>query len=154
VAPRREPRHSLLSSSPPASTGTRAGAAVLALLLLVVLSLAAWLTPATAGFGTHRQLGLPPCTWARAFGRPCVTCGMTTSFSHAANLDVRASVLTQPMGFVLALLAATLVWPLLHVATTGSNVGTLILKCANGKSGVLLVVLLLAAWAYKVVTWG
>ena len=47
-----------------------------------LLAVAAWLEPSPTGIGTHQQLGLPPCTFWMLFGRPCPTCGMTTSWAH------------------------------------------------------------------------
>ncbi|HEV3338930.1 MAG TPA: DUF2752 domain-containing protein [Pirellulales bacterium] len=47
--------------------------------------MAAWLRPDPNGFGTHRQLGLPPCTFVWLFGVRCPSCGMTTSWSHAVR---------------------------------------------------------------------
>ncbi len=49
---------------------------------LILLSLAVWLTPSPQGFGTHQQLGLPPCTIQFWFGIPCPSCGGTTAFAH------------------------------------------------------------------------
>jgi hypothetical protein len=46
-----------------------------------LLAVAAALKPDPGGHGTHRQLGLPPCTFLVLFGRPCPSCGMTTSWS-------------------------------------------------------------------------
>lgn len=150
-APARPP--SGFAAAAPASTGTRIWTGLFALAILVVLCLSAWLSPTPAGYGTHEQLGLRPCTWAQAFGRPCATCGMTTSFAHAANLDFRSSFTTQPMGMLLAVFAATLVWPLGYIFATGSKVGTIVVRAANGKTAVVFTVLMLLAWAYKVVTW-
>jgi hypothetical protein len=53
----------------------------LALGLLAPLGVAAVLTPEPSGHGTHQQLGLPPCTFSVLFGRPCPSCGMTTSWA-------------------------------------------------------------------------
>jgi len=39
-------------------------------------------TPDPAGFGTHQQWGLPPCSFRVMFGIPCPSCGGTTSFAH------------------------------------------------------------------------
>jgi hypothetical protein len=36
--------------------------------LLAMLAAAAWLQPDPRGFGTHQQLGLPPCTFQALFG--------------------------------------------------------------------------------------
>lgn len=51
----------------------------------VVVALSAWLTPSTLGFGTHQQLGLPPCTFEAMTTVPCPGCGLTTSFAHMAH---------------------------------------------------------------------
>lgn len=51
------------------------------LALLALLGIAACLRPDPSGRGTHQQLGLPPCTFAFLVGRPCPSCGMTTSWS-------------------------------------------------------------------------
>jgi hypothetical protein len=39
---------------------------------------------------THRQLGLPECTFKHYTGLPCPSCGMTTSFALAVRGDPRA----------------------------------------------------------------
>jgi Protein of unknown function (DUF2752) len=49
---------------------------------LTLLLLALWLQPNPNGFGTHQQLGLPPCTFQFWFDIPCPSCGGTTAFAH------------------------------------------------------------------------
>lgn len=41
--------------------------------------------------GTHRQLGLQPCTLLSTVGFPCPTCGMTTSISLVTHADLVAA---------------------------------------------------------------
>ena len=53
--------------------------------LLAPLTTAACLRPDPAGLGTHRQLGLPPCTFVYLFETRCPSCGMTTAWSHAVR---------------------------------------------------------------------
>jgi hypothetical protein len=53
------------------------GGAILATLLFTAFMLA----PERRGFGTHRQLGLPPCTLVQTIGMRCPSCGMTTSWA-------------------------------------------------------------------------
>jgi hypothetical protein len=50
--------------------------------LIVLLVVARSLEPSREGFGTHQQLGLPPCTFTALFHMRCPSCGMTTSWSH------------------------------------------------------------------------
>ncbi|MFN7172117.1 MAG: DUF2752 domain-containing protein [Fimbriimonadaceae bacterium] len=59
------------------------------------------LRPSAEGFGTHRQLGLPPCGSIVMFGRPCPTCGMTTSISSLLKFDLTASLSAHPMGWMI-----------------------------------------------------
>lgn len=83
-------------------------------LLLALLGLAAFLTPDASGYGTHRQLGLPPCTFRSIFRMHCPTCGMTTSWSHLMRGNLGASVRANAGGTCLALLtAAGGVWAIL-----------------------------------------
>src|SRR5581483_2789888 len=71
-----------------------------------VLAVAHSLHPSERGFGTHEQLGLPPCIFLQLTGIPCPSCGLTTSFAHAAHLHWLASFTTQPFGFVAFCLTA------------------------------------------------
>ncbi len=73
-----------------------------------VLGIALWLRPDPRGFGTHESLGLPPCGFLVANGYPCMTCGMTTSFSNMAHLQPVAAFNANPMGIVLYLLTAAI----------------------------------------------
>ncbi len=115
------------------------------------IALATYLKPSADGFGTHQQLGLPPCTFLFMTGFPCPFCGMTTSWTHAAHGDVMTSISTQPMGFVLFVIA------LLLALYTGLNA---ILGRERFRFERVLVrvparawwsglVALLAAWIYK-----
>ncbi len=58
------------------------------LLWLGTTAVAFYLSPNSAGHGTHQSLGLPPCPSVLAVGRPCPGCGLTTSFA----LTVRGSL--------------------------------------------------------------
>ena len=51
---------------------------------------------------THRQLGLPPCTFADVTGVPCPSCGMTTSFALLVRGDVANSLRANWVGTLLA----------------------------------------------------
>jgi hypothetical protein len=51
---------------------------------------------------THRQLGLPPCTFYALTGVPCPSCGMTTSFALLVRGDVWNSLRANAVGTLLA----------------------------------------------------
>ena len=88
----------------------------------LVFSIAVWLNPyredGTALRGeTHRQLGLPPCTFKVLAGLPCPSCGMTTSFSLLLHGDLWNSLRANAVGTMLALGGLLFVpWSLATVA--------------------------------------
>lgn len=63
-----------------------------------VLGIAAWLKPAASGYGTHTQLGLPPCNFLRLTHLPCPSCGLTTCFAWAIRFHFREAFLANPFG--------------------------------------------------------
>lgn len=97
----------------------RCSALVIGLGALAVLVVALWLRPDGKGIGTHQQLGLDRCQFEARTGLPCPTCGMTTSFSYFVRGRWLASAYVQPMGTVLAFVAAMTVWGALYVAWSG-----------------------------------
>ena len=70
--------------------------------IMVVFGIAAWLTPDPRGFGTHRQLGMPPCTFLTLTGVNCPHCGLTTSFSWFVRGQFYKSIRANPAGLMLA----------------------------------------------------
>jgi hypothetical protein len=75
-------------------------------ILVSLLATAAWLTPSPRGMGTHRQLGLPPCTIVAWYNVRCPSCGMTTSWSHMVRAQPLAACRANAGGALLALAAA------------------------------------------------
>lgn len=87
----------------------RALLAVLSLALIAGFCLGAWLQPDPRGFGTHRQLGLPPCSVRLLFGIPCPSCGMTTSIAYLMRGQLMESFRANPAGLALGIACAALV---------------------------------------------
>lgn len=131
----------------------RGAAAAVASVTAGVLVIAAIVDPDQEGHGTHEQLGLPPCSWAETFRTPCMTCGMTTSFSHAAEGDLLSSFLVQPAGMLLAVATAAIFWIALYVAATGSHIGSMLIRMMTARVWLAVAGLGIAAWVYKIVTW-
>lgn len=73
--------------------------------LIALLILASTLSPEPSGIGTHEQLGLPPCGVKFAFGIPCPSCGMTTSWTLATHGQLFKSARSNLGGFLMVLLA-------------------------------------------------
>jgi hypothetical protein len=94
----------------------------IALGMAVVFVIAARLNPYKADgsprrLGTHRDLGLPPCTFLEATGLPCPSCGMTTSFALLVRGDVVNSLRANSAGTLLALFCLGFIpWAVASVA--------------------------------------
>lgn len=119
-----------------------------------VLLIAAWLTPAAEGFGTHRQLGLGGCTMLTVTGWPCPMCGMTTTFALFAHFRPVEAVLNQPFGAVLfpATVIAAVVgaWDVL----TGRGLGSRVFDWVTRRERFWAMFLLIGmglGWVYKMV---
>src|ERR671923_1925965 len=92
----------------PYADADRNGYLAVAFVSGLTLVVARLLHPSPTGIGTHEQLGLPPCPFLLLTGIPCPSCGLTTSFAHAARLEFLSSLTIQPFGliaFCLTLLA-------------------------------------------------
>jgi hypothetical protein len=68
-----------------------------------VLVLSFRLHPDERGYGTHEQLGLPPCGFLRDHGVPCISCGMTTAFAAMAHARPGLALRSNPFGVLLFL---------------------------------------------------
>lgn len=67
-------------------------------LWLAVTVAGLWLTPNPKGYGTHTQLGLPPCPSTILWDRPCPGCGLTTSISATLHGDLALAWHAHPFG--------------------------------------------------------
>ncbi len=93
--------------APPPSLGKpqRIALGIVGVLLVTVWSIAAWLSPNPQGFGTHQQLGLPPCSIIEWLGKPCPACGMTTSWSLLIRGRIGSALYVNVGGTLLGLVA-------------------------------------------------
>jgi hypothetical protein len=112
--PRSEPEEELLEVIPVLSGHVRGVLVGIAAGLIGVFSIALWLDPYQADgsarrMATHRQLGLPPCTFYLLTGMPCPSCGMTTSFALLIRGDVINSLRANAAGTLLAIFCLLLI---------------------------------------------
>ena len=87
--------------------GGRPAGAAMAAACWAAIALAASIAPASAGYGTHRRLGMPSCSWMTRTGYPCPTCGLTTSQSAMARGQFAAAFRAHPLGAAIFLGVAT-----------------------------------------------
>ena len=97
-----------LTARPVMSLWVRGALVGIALGLTALFVVAACLNPyqedgSARRMETHRQLGLPECTFKRITGLPCPSCGMTTSFALTIRGDLVNGVQANSVGVLLAL---------------------------------------------------
>lgn len=129
----------------------RLTAAVVLVGCMVLLSVAAWLTPAEIGVGSHQQLGFPPCSMLTLIGYPCPTCGMTTAFAYTVRGELGAAFSAQPAGFALALMTVIAASLSLSIVITGNVWAVNWYRVSPTRVMLGAVLLVLAGWGYKVV---
>ena len=117
-----------------------------------VLVIAVCLSPASSGLGTHRQLGLQPCSMIVLFGYPCPTCGMTTAFSHAVRGELISSFRAQPAGLVLVVGIALAAAMALSTAVTGRVWTINWYRIPPGRLLIGLMLLIIAGWGFKLLS--
>jgi hypothetical protein len=126
------------------------GYATIAALAAVTLGIARALTPAPAGFGTHEQLGLPPCAFLHWTGFPCPSCGLTTCFAYAAHGQFAAAFIVQPFGLLAFVLTVLLIPFALWCIRRRIAWSQVIYARATNLTMRALIVLYLLSWGYKI----
>jgi len=121
----------------------------IALALAGALGLARWLEPDDRGYGTHEQLGLPPCAFRALTGIPCPSCGMTTSFAWVVRGHLRAAARTNLAGCLMAISAAGLIPWCLASAVIGRTIGLRSPERAAVGAVLLVVGISMAAWTVR-----
>ncbi|MEK7833427.1 MAG: DUF2752 domain-containing protein [Acidobacteriota bacterium] len=114
------------------------------------LTIARILNPSPNGFGTHEQLGLPPCLFFKLTGIPCPSCGLTTSFAHSSRLHFYQAFIAQPFGVVA--FSLTLISIPLFVFLIRRRVAWSAVIHARGVNRLLylLIAVYLLSWLYKI----
>ena len=136
----------------------RCALVLIAVFLIGIFAIALALDPYQGGqawtMGTHQQLGLPPCTFYKLTGKPCPSCGMTTSFALLVRGDVWNSLRANAAGTFLALCClAVIPWGLV-CAWRGRVYGITAIEPVLTRLVVLFLILMLVRWGIVLlVTW-
>jgi len=117
-----------------------------------ILAVAAWLQPDPTGFGTHLQLGRPPCMAILVFGVPCPTCGMTTAFSLAVRGRWWQAFQAQPAGTLLVLGVMVAVLVSITTLITGQVWRLNLYRLPPQRIAYALVAILVISWGFKIVS--
>jgi hypothetical protein len=126
----------------------RSLALLVSLASIVMLATARQLEPSPWGWGTHQQLGLPPCASLVLFDMACPACGMTTSWAHAVRADFQLSASANLGGLILAVIALVNFPASCYFFVTGraTSGGWYSLLLASSLAGALLVAICQWAW--------
>jgi len=68
---------------------------------VLALAAASTVEPDVRGYGTHTQLGLPPCGFLTLTGSPCPGCGLTTAFAYGIRGHWSMAASANPLGLAL-----------------------------------------------------
>jgi hypothetical protein len=120
-----------------------------AVTLLTPLGIAAVLRPDPSGKGTHRQLGLPECTFVTLTGVRCPSCGMTTAWSNVMHGRPAAALRASAGGTLLAVLAMVGGIGALATAASGRSLVRPPGDSLKVTAGLMLVGLILAEWVMR-----
>jgi hypothetical protein len=131
------------------SVGGRLAWAGVAVCCLAVLLVARWLQPDKRGFGTHEQIGMPPCGMVLVTGLPCPTCGMTTAFSLVMHGHPWLAARVQPAGAVLCLGTILLLGLAVYVSVSGRGPRVNWDRLGPTRVALAFALLLIGGWAFK-----
>jgi hypothetical protein len=131
----------------------RIGLVVFAAGLVAVFTIAALIHPYTADgqalkMGAHTRLGMPPCEFYVAFGKPCPSCGLTTRFALFIRGDLGNAFRANWVGPLLALVGMGSVPWSLWIAIRGRYLWTNSIERASLWVGGALFMLLLVRWGF------
>lgn len=135
IAPRQA------TDRPRASTASRIGAVIALAVVLALFVIAGMLQPSPQGYGTHQQLGLPPCSSVALFGARCPACGMTTAWSYALRGEWPNAWQANAGGLMLVLIALVYIPTICYYVARGywSRHGWLSFSLALSLGAALLV---------------
>ncbi|MCS7034117.1 MAG: DUF2752 domain-containing protein [Phycisphaerae bacterium] len=124
--------------------------ALLSVACLGVLVTARLIEPSPSGVGTHRRLGMAPCSFLRTTGLPCGTCGMTTAVAHFSRGNLATSFYVQPFGAAVAVATGMAFWVAGYCAVSGRPAYRLLRRLPVGGVVTAILAFWLAAWGWKI----
>ncbi|WZO96520.1 DUF2752 domain-containing protein [Isosphaeraceae bacterium EP7] len=128
----------------------RGALAAAALGLIAVLAVARLVEPDPRGYGTHERLGLSPCAFLTLTGKPCPSCGMTTSFAWFARGRLDRAFSANAAGVLLAPTCLVIVPWLLASALRGRPWGTRTVAEPLVRLVVAIAAISLLAWTIRI----
>ncbi len=116
---------------------------------LLVLAAAATIEPDVRGYGTHTQLGLPPCGFLLLTGSPCPGCGLTTAFAHGIRGHWALAANANPLGLALFLVVCLSIPLGVTAALRGWSLDSAIQRFSLNRWGLALAGCAVALWVAR-----
>jgi len=120
--------------------------------VLGVLLTSRALEPSSDGFGTHQQLGLPPCSSVALLGIKCPSCGMTTSWSLATRGRFVEAASVNAGGLLLAIIAMAYLPASCYFSWRGRSTRGSWFSLALGVSILTSLAIAVAQWLWRLNT--
>lgn len=117
-----------------------------------VLAVARRLKPSAAGYGTHTELGLPPCNFMRFTHLPCPSCGLTTCFAWAARFQFWNAFLANPFGVIAFLFTVALIPASIFLLWRGVSFRRIAESAGFTRAVYVATALYLLSWVFKLAT--
>tara|TARA_B100001750_G_C15290764_1_gene487184 strand:+ start:225 stop:683 length:459 start_codon:yes stop_codon:yes gene_type:complete len=124
------------------------------LVLLAVWLMAWWLDPDMRGYGTHEQLGFPPCSFLQLTGYPCPSCGMTTAFSYLAKVQVLQSFQVNPGGCLIGIVSLLAIPWVFISAGMGRFIAIEAIESMLLSILILIFGISITVWIVRIIFWG
>ena len=116
---------------------------------LLVLAAAATIEPDVRGYGSHTQLGLPPCGFLLLTGSPCPGCGLTTAFAHGIRGHWALAANANPLGLALFLVVCLSIPLGVTAALRGWSLDSAIQRFSLNRWGLALAGCAVALWVTR-----
>jgi len=116
---------------------------------VLVLVAAAAIEPDARGYGTHTQLGLPPCGFLLLTGSPCPGCGLTTAFAYGIRGQWSLAASANLLGLALFLVVSLCIPLGVTAALRGWSLDAAIERFSLNRWGLALAGCAVAVWVVR-----
>lgn len=116
---------------------------------VAVLAVAAEIEPDLRGYGSHTQLGLPPCGFLLLTGAPCPGCGLTTAFAHGIRGQWAMAASANPLGLALFLIVCACIPLGVTAALRGWSLGEVVDRFGLNRWALTVAACAVAVWVVR-----
>ncbi|MBT8454334.1 MAG: DUF2752 domain-containing protein [Deltaproteobacteria bacterium] len=116
---------------------------------VAVLGVAAGIDPDLRGYGSHTQLGLPPCGFLLLTGAPCPGCGLTTAFAHGIRGQWAMAASANPLGLALFIIVCACIPLGVTAALRGWSLGEVVDRFGLNRWALTVAACAVAVWVVR-----